>query len=251
MLANFFVLWLLLAVGGGFLLFFGGLLASWIGEEMACFLLATALLALAGALIIQLRERLQQTRRRLEEETDRLRRMEEKLDPVSYTHLPTEERPGALPGPLDLRQRRPALSDEVPPHPGPGGLPQCRRGAVRPAPGIRQLHRHRGAGRRHGGPAEGASGLRGEGGRPLVGKIPTNTPQIETKSPSPVVIGVKRVSGKGCDTHSGTGDVAGPAPGGPPGAGGADEPLYPLCCLLYTSKRLSWPMFWDVESVLP
>ena len=27
MLANFFVLWLLLAVGGGFLLFFGGLLA--------------------------------------------------------------------------------------------------------------------------------------------------------------------------------------------------------------------------------
>ena len=34
MLANFFVLWLLLAVGGGFLLFFGGLLASWIGEEM-------------------------------------------------------------------------------------------------------------------------------------------------------------------------------------------------------------------------
>ena len=91
MLANFFVLWLLLAVGGGFLLFFGGLLASWIGEEMACnaallgsflvcFLLATALLALAGALIIQLRERLQQTRRRLEEETDRLRRMEEKLD---------------------------------------------------------------------------------------------------------------------------------------------------------------------------
>lgn len=57
MLANFFVLWLLLAVGGGFLLFFGGLLASWIGEEMACFLLATALLALAGALIIQLRER--------------------------------------------------------------------------------------------------------------------------------------------------------------------------------------------------
>ncbi len=32
------------------------------------------------ALIIQLRERLQQTRRRLEEETDRLRRMEEKLD---------------------------------------------------------------------------------------------------------------------------------------------------------------------------
>ena len=67
MLANFFVLWLLLAVGGGFLLFFG-------------FLLATALLALAGALIIQLRERLQQTRRRLEEETDRLRRMEEKLD---------------------------------------------------------------------------------------------------------------------------------------------------------------------------
>ena len=70
MLANFFVLWLLLAVGGGFLLFFGGLLASWIGEEMA----------LAGALIIQLRERLQQTRRRLEEETDRLRRMEEKLD---------------------------------------------------------------------------------------------------------------------------------------------------------------------------
>lgn len=80
MLANFFVLWLLLAVGGGFLLFFGGLLASWIGEEMVCFLLATALLALAGALIIQLRERLQQTRRRLEEETDRLRRMEEKLD---------------------------------------------------------------------------------------------------------------------------------------------------------------------------
>ena len=75
MLANFFVLWLLLAVGGGFLLFFGGLLASWIGEEMVCFLLATALLALAGALIIQLRERLQQTRRRLEEETDRLRRM--------------------------------------------------------------------------------------------------------------------------------------------------------------------------------
>ena len=73
MLANFFVLWLLLAVGGGFLLFFGGLLASWIGEEMVCFLLATALLALAGALIIQLRER-------LEEETDRLRRMEEKLD---------------------------------------------------------------------------------------------------------------------------------------------------------------------------
>ena len=71
MLANFLVLWLLLAVGGGFLLFFGGLLASWIGEEMACFLLATALLALAGALIIQLRERLQQTR---------LRRMEEKLD---------------------------------------------------------------------------------------------------------------------------------------------------------------------------
>ena len=69
MLANFFGLWLLLAVGGGFLLFFGGLLASWIGEEMACFLLATALLALAGALIIQLRERLQQTRRRLEEET--------------------------------------------------------------------------------------------------------------------------------------------------------------------------------------
>lgn len=62
---------------------------------------------------------------------------------------PTEERTGALPGPLDLRQRRPALSDEVPPHPGPGGLPQCRRGAVRPAPGIRQLHRHRGAGRRH------------------------------------------------------------------------------------------------------
>lgn len=61
MLANFFVLWLLLAVGGGFLLFFGGLLASWIGEEMVCFLLATALLALAGALIIQLRERLQQT----------------------------------------------------------------------------------------------------------------------------------------------------------------------------------------------
>ncbi len=60
MLANFFVLWLLLAVGGGFLLFFGGLLASWIGEEMVCFLLATALLALAGALIIQLRERLQQ-----------------------------------------------------------------------------------------------------------------------------------------------------------------------------------------------
>ena len=59
---------------------FGGLLASWIGEEMVCFLLATALLALAGALIIQLRERLQQTRRRLEEETDRLRRMEEKLD---------------------------------------------------------------------------------------------------------------------------------------------------------------------------
>ena len=53
MLANFLVLWLLLAVGGGFLLFFGGLLASWIGEEMACFLLATALLALAGALIIQ------------------------------------------------------------------------------------------------------------------------------------------------------------------------------------------------------
>ena len=50
MLANFFVLWLLLAVGGGFLLFFGGLLASWIGEEMVCFLLATALLALAGAL---------------------------------------------------------------------------------------------------------------------------------------------------------------------------------------------------------
>lgn len=48
MLANFFVLWLLLAVGGGFLLFFGGLLASWIGEEMVCFLLATALLALAG-----------------------------------------------------------------------------------------------------------------------------------------------------------------------------------------------------------
>ena len=47
---------------------------------MACFLLATAFLALAGALIIQLRERLQQTRRRLEEETDRLRRMEEKLD---------------------------------------------------------------------------------------------------------------------------------------------------------------------------
>ena len=80
MLANFFVLWLLLAVGGGFLLFFGGLQASWIGEEMVCFLLATALLALAGALIIQLRERLQQTRRRLEEETDRLRRMEEKLD---------------------------------------------------------------------------------------------------------------------------------------------------------------------------
>ena len=38
---------------------------------MVCFLLATALLALAGALIIQLRERLQQTRRRLEEETDR------------------------------------------------------------------------------------------------------------------------------------------------------------------------------------
>ena len=76
MLANFLVLWLLLAVGGGFLLFFG----SWIGEEMVCFLLATALLALAGALIIQLRERLQQTRRRLEEETDRLRRMEEKLD---------------------------------------------------------------------------------------------------------------------------------------------------------------------------
>lgn len=37
MLANFFVLWLLLAVGGGFLLFFGGLLASWIGEEMVCF----------------------------------------------------------------------------------------------------------------------------------------------------------------------------------------------------------------------
>lgn len=57
MLANFFVLWLLLAVGGGFLLFFGGLLASWIGEEMVCFLLATALLALAGALIIQLLER--------------------------------------------------------------------------------------------------------------------------------------------------------------------------------------------------
>ena len=56
MLANFFVLWLLLAVGGGFLLFFGGLLASWIGEEMVCFLLATALLALAGALIIQLLE---------------------------------------------------------------------------------------------------------------------------------------------------------------------------------------------------
>ena len=79
MLANFFVLWLLLAVGGGFLLFFGGLLASWIGEEMVCFLLATALLALAGALIIQLRERLQQTRRRLEEETDRLRRMEGKV----------------------------------------------------------------------------------------------------------------------------------------------------------------------------
>ena len=52
MLANFFVLWLLLAVGGGFLLFFGGLLASWIGEEMACFLLATALLALAGALAV-------------------------------------------------------------------------------------------------------------------------------------------------------------------------------------------------------
>ena len=51
MLANFFVLWLLLAVGGGFLLFFGGLLASWIGEEMVCFLLATALLALAGALL--------------------------------------------------------------------------------------------------------------------------------------------------------------------------------------------------------
>ena len=72
MLANFFVLWLLLAVGGGFLLFFGGLLASWIGEEMVCFLLATALLALAGALIIQLRERLQQTRRRLEEKLDQL-----------------------------------------------------------------------------------------------------------------------------------------------------------------------------------
>lgn len=80
MITIFFVLWLLLAVGGGFLLFFGGLLASWIGEEMVCFLLATALLALAGALIIQLREQLRQTRRRLEEETDRLRRMEEKLD---------------------------------------------------------------------------------------------------------------------------------------------------------------------------
>lgn len=73
---------------------------------------------------------------------------------------PTEERPGALPGPLDLRQRRPALSDEVPPHPGPGGLPQCRRGAVRPAPGVRQLHRHRGAGRRHGGPAKELLGSR-------------------------------------------------------------------------------------------
>lgn len=80
MITIFFVLWLLLAVGGGFLLFFGGLLACWIGEKMVCFLLATALLALAGALIIQLREQLRQTRRRLEEETDRLRRMEEKLD---------------------------------------------------------------------------------------------------------------------------------------------------------------------------
>ena len=80
MLANFFVLWLLLAVGGGFLLFSAGCWPPGSGEEMVCFLLATALLALAGALIIQLRERLQQTRRRLEEETDRLRQMEEKLD---------------------------------------------------------------------------------------------------------------------------------------------------------------------------
>ena len=54
--------------------------AALLGSFLVCFLLATALLALAGALIIQLRERLQQTRRRLEEETDRLRRMEEKLD---------------------------------------------------------------------------------------------------------------------------------------------------------------------------
>lgn len=42
---------------------------------------------------------------------------------------PTEERTGALPGPLDLRQRRPALSDEVPPHPGPAACPSA--GVVR------------------------------------------------------------------------------------------------------------------------
>ena len=139
-----------------------------------------------------------------------------KLSQVTF-HIPRKNGRGALPGPwtFDSDDRRFRMKFR----------PILDRAAC-PSAGVVRSGQHQVFGSFTGtavlddGTAvrlKGASGLRGEGGRPLVGKIPTNTPQIETKSPSPVFIGVKRVSGKGCDTHSGTGDVAGPAPGDPRG----------------------------------
>ena len=89
---------------------------------------------------------------------------------------------GGLSGPVALYLRRRAVRDGLCTHSGSGCLYGCEAHQIRPASGVRALHRHGPAGRRHACPGEGpsalpkrwrTSGKRQKGApRPMAGALP-------------------------------------------------------------------------------
>ena len=75
---------------------------------------------------------------------------------------------GRLPVPLALYLRRRAVRDEVCPHSGPGRLHGREAHQVRPAPGVRALHRNGHTGRRNRDPGPGYDRICGKGGEQVV-----------------------------------------------------------------------------------
>ena len=75
---------------------------------------------------------------------------------------------GGLSGSVALYLRRRTVRDGLCTHSGSGCLHGCEAHQIRPASGVRPLHRHGPAGRRHACPGEGLSGLCRKGGEQVV-----------------------------------------------------------------------------------
>lgn len=92
-----------------------------------------------------------------------LRRQGPQAQPGAVPYPPAGGK-GRLPVPLALYLRRRAVRDEVCPHSGPGRLHGREAHQIRPAPGVRPLHRNGHTGRRNRDPGPGYDRICGKSG---------------------------------------------------------------------------------------